>query len=26
MEKAGKIRINQEEMKALTRTGGEQGM
>jgi peptidyl-prolyl cis-trans isomerase D len=26
MEKSGKIRINQEEMKALTRTGSEQGM
>jgi peptidyl-prolyl cis-trans isomerase D len=26
MEKAGKIKINQEEMKALTRTGTEQGM
>jgi peptidyl-prolyl cis-trans isomerase D len=26
MEKSGKIRINQEEMKTLTRTGSEQGM
>jgi len=26
MEKSGKIKINQEEMKALTRTGSEQGM
>ncbi len=26
MEKAGKIKINQEEMKGLTRTGNEQGM
>ncbi len=26
MEKSGKIKINQEEMKLLTRTGGEQGM
>ena len=26
MEKSGKIKINQEEMKALTRTGNEQGM
>ena len=26
MEKAGKIKINQEEMKALTRTGNEEGM
>ncbi len=26
MEKTGKIKINQEEMKALTRTGSEQGM
>jgi len=26
MEKSGKIKINQEEMKTLTRTGSEQGM
>ena len=26
MEKSGKIKINQEEMKALTRSGSEQGM
>jgi len=26
MEKSGKIKINQDEMKALTRTGGEPGM
>ena len=26
MEKSGKIKINQDEMKTLTRTGGEQGM
>ena len=26
MEKSGKIRINQDEMKQLTRTGSEQGM
>jgi peptidyl-prolyl cis-trans isomerase D len=26
MEKAGKIKINQDEMKALTRSGSEQGM
>ena len=26
MEKSGKVKINQEEMKALTRTGSEQGM
>jgi hypothetical protein len=26
MEKSGKIKINQDEMKQLTRTGSEQGM
>jgi hypothetical protein len=26
MEKAGKIKINEQEMKALTRSAGEQGM